>query len=85
MLSMHLSEGLDLGSVASRFGAHHANILRLALQRKLSSGLVVHKGADVWTLADPDGWLVSNSIISDLFNVVQQSSTTSRRQHQAGA
>ena len=86
MLSLRTSDGLDLHQVGERFGERYAAVLRAALRRKLGSGLVrQHSHGDVWSLADPEGWLVSNSIISGLFAQVQDSCAEAERQQRCHA
>ena len=72
MLSLRTSDGLDLKRVAEDFGHSYATVLRTALQNKQASGLVLPgRDGQHWRLSDPEGFLVSNAIISDLFALVQ--------------
>lgn len=85
MLSLRTSDGLDLRQVAADFGDSHAAMLRTALQNKQASGFVLPGRADQhWRLSDPEGFLLSNSIMSDLFALVQSQDQTAGR-HMAAA
>ena len=87
MLGLRTSDGLDLSAVSERFGERYAAVLRAALQRKARAGLVAKfRAEDVWSLTDPEGWLLSNDVISLLFAQVQDSreSILRRRQGHSG-
>ena len=66
MLRLRLSDGLDFRVVAEHFGEERASSIRSALRRHVDRGLVEERGSCV-RLADPEGFLVSNGIISDAF------------------
>ena len=83
MLSLRTSDGLDLDAVAARFGERSASVLQAALQQKSKSGLVVPAGqGQRWRLSDPEGFLLSNSVISDLFALLDDSKVSDCRQRQ---
>ena len=66
MLRLRLSDGLDFRVVAEQFGEERVSRIRSALQRHVDKGLVEEGGSCI-RLADPEGFLVSNDIISDAF------------------
>jgi coproporphyrinogen III oxidase-like Fe-S oxidoreductase len=71
MLQLRLGQGLDLDSVAASHGAAAADAIRRAVRQHEASGLVkLATGPDGGTrcrLTDPEGFLMSNDIISDVF------------------
>ena len=70
MLRLRLADGLDLASLAAQHGQAAAATVLKALQPHAARGLVEIEGAgssQIARLSDPDGFLVSNHIISDIF------------------
>ena len=79
MLRLRLADGLDMALVSERYGLPAAERIRQSLERHMAVGLVsateslhVTRGEELLMpyalrLADPDGFLVSNDIISDVF------------------
>jgi len=66
MLRLRLADGLDLASVAARYGNHTAEQVHKSLRKHIERGLVQEAG-HVVRLQDPQGFLFSNDIISDVF------------------
>ena len=71
MLSLRLADGLDMQQIHNTFGNQAAQRVMAAVQRHVQSGLVKVQPLEARLpricLADPDGFLVSNDIISDIF------------------
>ena len=81
MLRLRTREGLDLGEVAGRWGEREARAIREALAPSVAAGLAAEEGRGfssssssdprsswpIVRLTDPEGFLVSNSVISDVF------------------
>ena len=81
MLRLRTREGLDLREVAGRWGAREARAIREALAPSVAAGLAAEEGRGfssssssdprsswpIVRLTDPEGFLVSNSVISDVF------------------
>ncbi len=81
MLSLRTADGLDLQLLEGRFGAQARRAAQHALGGFVGQGLVLGVGADGRRLAagqglgaaarvrlsDPEGFLVSNDVISDVF------------------
>lgn len=71
MLSLRLADGLDMQRIHNDYGNQAAQRVMAAVQRHVQSGLVKLQPLEARLpricLADPDGFLVSNDIISDIF------------------
>ncbi len=81
MLRLRTREGLDLREVAGRWGQREARAIREALAPSVAAGLAAEEEKEpssstsppspspwpVVRLTDPEGFLVSNSVISDVF------------------
>lgn len=81
MLRLRTREGLDLREVAGRWGQREARAIREALAPSVAAGLAAEEEKEpssstsppspspwpVVHLTDPEGFLVSNSVISDVF------------------
>ena len=82
MLRLRTADGLDMGSFSSRFGGEAAATVLSSLEKHLKSGLVIqcqrlpgslpltcqHEACNHrLRLSDPNGFLLSNDIISDVF------------------
>ena len=71
MLSLRLADGLDMQQIHNNFGNQAVQQVMAAVQRHVQSGLVKVQPLEARLpricLADPDGFLVSNDIISDIF------------------
>jgi len=71
MLRLRMADGLDLGQLSSSYGVEVADRVRAALHKHKATGCVQELstpsgGAQV-RLSDPQGFLLSNDIISDVF------------------
>ena len=66
MLRLRLSDGLDFRVVADCFGEEKVSSIRSALRPHIDKGLVEERGSCI-RLTDPEGFLMSNDIISDVF------------------
>lgn len=66
MLSLRQSDGLDISSISEDFGQQHASKILKAAQPHIQAGLVLQSNNGI-RLRDPEGFLLSNTIISDLF------------------
>lgn len=78
MLQLRLGRGLDLDSVAASRGAAAAKVIQAAVRQHAAKGIVVleeggdgegsgGQGLGRVRLSDPEGFLMSNDIISDVF------------------
>ena len=78
MLRLRMSDGLNLDWLAEHHGSHASLQVSAGLQPHVKSGLVEQdmraalpgsgcKPFGTVRLADPDGFLMSNDIISDVF------------------
>lgn len=80
MLRLRTREGLDLREVAEKWGEREARAIRDALAPSVAAGFAAEEGgggaeqgavsSSCWPvvrLTDPEGFLVSNSVISDVF------------------
>ena len=72
MLRLRLSDGLDLGKVRTRFGAAAAESILNAIAPHQDKQLVDIEGDHI-SLRDPQGLMLSNDIISDVFAVLDTS------------
>ena len=70
-MQLRLGAGLDLDAVAASHGEAAAEAIRRAVRQHEAKGLVVFEqgscGEARCRLADPEGFLLSNDIISDVF------------------
>lgn len=71
MLRLRMSDGLSISEVSERFGASTARVVEERARQHVAGGTVEMQG-DRLVLADPEGLLVSNSIISDLFAALDE-------------
>ena len=75
MLSLRTADGLDLGSLALRFGAAASDRVWAALQPHVESGLVLVAQSAAAPrrvrLSDPRGFLLSNDVISSVFAALE--------------
>ncbi len=91
MLGLRLSEGLNLGELAETFGLASVQQILLSLKPYATKGWVAqldryHQPLSGWPievtaehrihLTDPAGFLVSNVILADLFNVLSSRMTS---------
>ena len=72
MLRLRMSDGLDLDSLAKQYGPDASMAVAASLRPHLAAGLVKYHGMAAGVqgsvrLADPEGFLMSNDIISDVF------------------
>ena len=69
MLRLRTADGLDLEEVGARFGGAAAAAVERGLAPHAEAGRAVRVAstASTWRLTDPAGFVVSNSIISDVF------------------
>ena len=79
MLRLRTSGGLDLCQARQLFGPQRAAALQTALQRHEAAGLVSNsyaatdgRKAELYRLTDPEGFLLSNDVMSDCFAAVQK-------------
>ena len=83
MLRLRTADGLDLGDFGERLGSGAVRAVKKALDPHEQAGLVEQsseegkeeksegsRGRAVVRLTDPDGFLVSNDIISDVFSAL---------------
>lgn len=74
MLSLRTSDGLDLSAVERSFGVEVSTRIRLAAATFEEQQLVLtarsYEGAECIRLVDPEGFLLSNDIISSIFAAV---------------
>ena len=66
MLRLRLADGLNLGEVELKFGKKQAELIREAIKPHCKQKTVDFDGNTI-SLADPQGFLFSNDIISDIF------------------
>lgn len=91
MLSLRMSDGLDLDQVAVSFGQPAAQAIAGCLQPHQKQGLVqfeleasshavqAARRLGAVRLTDPEGFLVSNDIISDVFVALDESAAEACR------
>ena len=72
MLRLRLRDGLDLADVQEQFGESVAASLESCLRMYEEKGLVLFEGQEERRarLVDPEGLLVSNDILAELFALV---------------
>ena len=66
MLRLRTSDGLDMRDFSDRFGEDAAGTVTKSLQKHIERGLVLNQDHKI-RLSDPNGFLLSNDIISDVF------------------
>ena len=66
MLSLRQSDGLDLSQVSKEFGQEAATVITESVKHHVKAGTVLHEEQSL-RLKDPEGFLLSNSVISDIF------------------
>jgi putative oxygen-independent coproporphyrinogen III oxidase len=66
MLGLRLAEGVSLAEIGDRFGRETAERIERCLQPYRQSGWVAANGDRV-RLTDPEGFLFSNTVLTDLF------------------
>ena len=71
MVGLRLAEGIDLEPFENTFGAAFTTMLTTQLQPYTASGQAVLENQRL-RLSDPDGFLISNTILADLFNGIEQ-------------
>ena len=82
MLRLRTSDGLDLSHARQLFGPQRAAELQRALQKHEATGLVSNsynatdgRKPELYRLTDPEGFLLSNDVMSDCFAAVQRVSS----------
>lgn len=70
MTSLRRAEGLDLGLVEREFGGGCAAAIRGAAEFFVGVG-VCEIGGSVLRLTDPDGFLFSNQVLSEIFLAIE--------------
>ncbi|MEM9264720.1 MAG: radical SAM family heme chaperone HemW [Cyanobacteria bacterium P01_F01_bin.13] len=71
MVGLRLAEGIDLEPFTQTFGTAFATMLNTRLRPYLALGQAVLNNNRL-RLSDPDGFLISNSVLADLFNGIEQ-------------
>ncbi|MEO0541055.1 MAG: radical SAM family heme chaperone HemW [Cyanobacteria bacterium P01_A01_bin.105] len=71
MVGLRLAEGIELLPLIDSFGPKFTPMLKTHLRPYLSSGQAVLENNRL-RLSDPDGFLISNTVIADLFNGLEQ-------------
>ncbi len=71
MVGLRLAEGIDLAEFVQTFGTAFKTMLNVCLKPYLTSGKAVLENNRL-RLSDPDGFLISNSVLADLFNGIEQ-------------
>ncbi len=71
MVGLRLAEGIELLPLIDSFGSQFTTMLKTHLSPYLSSGQAVLEDNRL-RLSDPDGFLISNTVIADLFNGLEQ-------------
>lgn len=66
MLRLRLKDGLELGDVKRKFGPSYAAAILDAVKVHIANNRVQYD-KDTIALVDPQGFLFSNDIISDIF------------------
>ena len=69
MLRLRVADGLDLGEVQREFGKKQADSIKAAIKPHCNQKTVEFDGRRI-RLKDPEGYLFSNDIISDIFAVL---------------
>ncbi len=71
MVGLRLSSGIDLAPFTQAFGAAFTQMVRGQLQTYLAAGSAILENNRL-RLSDPDGFLISNTVLADLFNGIEQ-------------
>ncbi|KAK9866174.1 hypothetical protein WJX84_010459 [Apatococcus fuscideae] len=72
MLSMRTSDGLNLQQAEQRFGRAARTAVERAVARHVEHGYVSFPEPDIIRLTDPEGFLIENDVVSDIFAAVGQ-------------
>lgn len=72
MLGFRLKEGLSLSQLTVQFGEVRVTQLLACLQPQMQRGWVEQVGTDRIRCTDPEGFLFSNIVLSDLFTVFDE-------------
>jgi coproporphyrinogen III oxidase-like Fe-S oxidoreductase len=68
MLGLRLGEGVDLGVIERDFGSEVKKSIIEVLQPRIRQGMVVFEEDRRVRLTDPEGFLFSNQVLTDLFD-----------------
>lgn len=71
MVGLRLAEGIDLIPFLDTFGVGFMAMVKHRLQSYIQAGQVILESHHL-RLSDPDGFLLSNSVLSDLFNGIEE-------------
>ncbi|MEA5466558.1 radical SAM family heme chaperone HemW [Leptothoe sp. PORK10 BA2] len=71
MVGLRLAEGIDLGPFTQIWGDRFTTMLHQCLRPYLPQGHVVLENNRL-RLSDPDGFLISNAVLADLFHGLEQ-------------
>lgn len=71
MVGLRLSEGLDLAPFIQFFGSAFTTMVTNRLHPYLLSGTAILKNNRL-SLSDPNGFLISNTVLADLFNGIEK-------------
>ncbi|MEM6255835.1 MAG: radical SAM family heme chaperone HemW [Cyanobacteria bacterium P01_D01_bin.156] len=71
MVGLRLAEGIDLAPFLNTFGPDFMAMVNGCLQDYMQAGQVILEAQQL-RLSDPEGFLISNAILSDLFNGIEQ-------------
>ena len=71
MVGLRLAEGIDLEPFIHTFGNSFTTMINNRLKLYLSSGQAILNNNRL-RLSDPDGFLISNTVLADLFNGIEQ-------------
>ena len=67
MLGLRLAEGVNLSPIGEQFGINTVAAIWNCLEPYYNSGLVEKIGANSLRLTDPEGFLLSNTMLAELF------------------
>lgn len=70
MVGLRLAEGIDLEPFIKTFGTAFITMVTSRLQPYLTSGQTILNNNRL-RLSDPDGFLISNTVLADLFNGIE--------------
>lgn len=70
MVGLRLAEGIDLAPFIDRFGPAFTTMLNTRLQTYLTAGQALLENNRL-RLSDPEGFLISNTVLADLFNGIE--------------
>ncbi|EKU99599.1 putative oxygen-independent coproporphyrinogen III oxidase [Leptolyngbya sp. PCC 7375] len=71
MVGLRLAEGIDISAFINAFGAAFIGMLNTRLHPYVTSGQAVFENNRL-RLSDPDGFLISNTVLADLFHGIEQ-------------